>query len=41
MKTEEIKIEGMTCGHCIMAVKSALKSLGADNIEVEIGQSKI
>lgn len=40
MKTEELKIKGMSCNHCIMAVKKALTSLGINNPEVEIGKAK-
>lgn len=27
MKQQELKIEGMSCGHCIMAVKQSLAKL--------------
>lgn len=40
MKTEEIKIEGMSCNHCVMAVNNALSSLGVQNLEVEVGKAK-
>ncbi|MBU2445793.1 MAG: cation transporter [Bacteroidetes bacterium] len=40
MKTEELKIEGMSCDHCVMAVKNALVSLGVQNLEVEVGKAK-
>lgn len=40
MKTEEIKIEGMSCNHCVIAVKNALMNLGIENPEVEIGRAK-
>ncbi|MFO7447742.1 MAG: heavy-metal-associated domain-containing protein [Ignavibacteriaceae bacterium] len=42
MKTEELKIEGMTCNHCVMAVKKELETL--QNIIVEkadIGSAKV
>lgn len=36
MKTE-IKIEGMSCGHCVAAVKSALESIpGVQSAEVTL-----
>ncbi|MBM4176584.1 MAG: heavy-metal-associated domain-containing protein [Ignavibacteria bacterium] len=41
MKTTELKIDGMSCNHCVMAVKSALMNLGITNSEVEIGKVKI
>jgi copper chaperone CopZ len=40
MKTEEIKIEGMSCNHCVVAVRNALISLGIENLQVEIGRAK-
>jgi copper chaperone CopZ len=33
MSRTTLKIEGMTCGHCVMSVKKALQSL--DGVEVE------
>lgn len=37
MKTT-IKIDGMSCGHCVMGVKSALKEVpGIQAMEVQIG----
>jgi copper chaperone len=41
MKTQEFKIEGMSCGHCVMAVKAELGELNLDNAEVEIGKVKV
>jgi copper chaperone len=41
MKTQEFKIEGMSCGHCVMAVKVELGELNLDNAEVEIGKVKV
>ena len=42
MKTVEIKIEGMSCGHCVMAVKKALNNLNEIKIEdVQIGKAVI
>lgn len=42
MKRQELKIEGMTCGHCVMSVKKELSKL-ADVIvdEVQIGRAII
>lgn len=39
MQTARIKIEGMTCHHCVMAVKNALQSLGINSLEVQIGSA--
>ncbi|MBX2990574.1 MAG: heavy-metal-associated domain-containing protein [Bacteroidetes bacterium] len=33
MKSEELKIEGMSCGHCVMSVKKELARL--QNVEIE------
>lgn len=33
---KQIKIEGMSCEHCVNAVKSALEELGAENIFVNL-----
>ena len=30
MKTQELKIEGMSCNHCVMAVRKELEKLGFD-----------
>ena len=42
MTTKEIKIEGMSCGHCEMAVRKELSRL--DNVKVKnvkIGQALV
>ncbi len=42
MTTKEIKIEGMSCGHCEMAVRKELSKL--DNVKVrnvKIGQAVV
>jgi copper chaperone CopZ len=42
MKTQEFKIEGMSCGHCVMAVRKELTRL--DNVkvdDVQIGIAKV
>ena len=42
MKTVEIKIEGMSCGHCVMAVKKALNIVNGIKVEdVQIGKAVI
>jgi copper chaperone CopZ len=42
MKSHELTIQGMSCGHCVMHVKQALE--GVDGLEVEdvqIGKAKV
>ena len=42
MKTQELKIEGMSCGHCVMSVKKELSKLASVVVEdVQIGKAKI
>lgn len=35
------KIEGMTCQHCVMAVKKEISKLNVDKMEVKIGEAKV
>lgn len=40
VKTQELKIEGMTCGHCVMAVRKELSKLPGTTVEdVQIGSA--
>jgi len=41
MTTMEIKIEGMSCGHCVMAVKKELSKVGLDSFDVQIGSAVV
>jgi copper chaperone len=42
MKTQELKIEGMSCGHCVMSVKKELgKVPGIVVDDVQIGKATI
>ena len=41
MKEQEIKISGMNCNHCVMAVKKELSKLTLDSSDVQIGSAKI
>ena len=41
MTEKTYTIEGMTCSHCVMAVKMELKNLVLENFEVEIGSAKV
>ena len=35
------KINGMSCGHCVMAVKKELSKLNLESVEVAIGSAKV
>ena len=38
----DIKIEGMNCGHCVMAVKKEISKLpGIENLDVQIGSAVV
>lgn len=40
--TIELRIEGMSCGHCVAAVKKALESVpGVTRAEVEVGRATV
>jgi copper chaperone len=42
MKTQELTIQGMSCGHCVMHVKKALGGLsGLQTENVEIGKARV
>lgn len=42
MKTIELNIEGMTCGHCVMSVKKALAKVpGSSVLKAEIGTAVV
>jgi copper chaperone len=42
MKTLNLTIEGMSCGHCVMAVKKELTKLGGVVVEsVEVGAAHV
>jgi copper chaperone len=42
MQEAIMKIEGMSCQHCVMAVNKALKTLqGIGDAEVDIGTAKV
>jgi copper chaperone len=42
MKTEELKIEGMSCGHCVMSVRKELAKLGGVRVDTaEIGKVRV
>ncbi len=39
MRTERIKVEGMSCGHCVSRVEDALKGIDGVRVDsVEIGE---
>lgn len=33
---KQIRIEGMSCGHCVAHVEEALKEIGASKVEVNL-----
>lgn len=39
--TTTIKIDGMSCQHCVMAVKKEIQKLEINNLEVKIGEASI
>ncbi len=42
MAEERLKIEGMSCQHCVMAVRKALSAVaGVDSSDVEIGSAVV
>ncbi|MGD0884770.1 MAG: cation transporter [Thermodesulfovibrionales bacterium] len=42
MTESVIKVEGMSCQHCVMRVKKALQGLsGIQNLDVQIGNVKV
>ncbi len=42
MTVHELKIEGMTCGHCVRAVDEALRKVpGVRDVEVAIGVARV
>lgn len=41
MKNETLKIEGMSCSHCVMAVKKQLAMLPVTTLEVGIGSARV
>lgn len=41
MKLEKFKIEGMSCNHCVMAVRKELSKLNVNVKDVQIGSAEI
>lgn len=42
MKAQELKIQGMTCGHCVMSVRKGLSTIPGLVVEsVEIGKAVV
>lgn len=41
MEAKTYKISGMTCMHCVMAIKKELSKVGLESFEVEIGSAKV
>ena len=36
-----IKIDGMSCQHCVMAVKKGIQKLDVTNLDVKIGEALV
>jgi copper chaperone len=36
-----VKIDGMSCQHCVMAVKKEIQKLDVQNIDVKIGEATV
>ena len=42
MKIEHLEVEGMSCQHCVRAVREALTAVaGVTRVEVEVGRASI
>jgi copper chaperone len=42
MKVDELKIQGMTCGHCVMSVRKELTRVDGVTVEeVQIGMARV
>ena len=41
MKELTYKVSGMSCNHCVMAVKKELSKLNPESMDVEIGSVKV
>jgi copper chaperone CopZ len=41
MISKNYRIEGMSCQHCVMALKKELSKLHLESTEIEIGSAKI
>lgn len=39
--TKTFEIEGMSCGHCVMAVKKELSKINIISSDVKIGEAKV
>jgi len=41
MITKEFSIDGMSCNHCVMAVKKELSKIQVQSFDVTIGSAKV
>ena len=37
----KFKIDGMSCNHCVMAVKKEIQKLNVDSLDVKIGEATV
>ena len=41
MNTVNVLIDGMSCSHCVMAVKKELSKIPVESFDVQIGSAKV
>jgi len=41
MEQITLEVKGMTCGHCVSAVKGALEGVGAEDVQVNLETGKV
>lgn len=41
MTEQKLKIEGMNCNHCVMAIENELREAGFEKFKIEIGSAKV
>lgn len=41
MTTKEFQIDGMSCNHCVMAIKKELSKLELESFDVQIGSASV
>ena len=41
MKNVTLKVEGMSCGHCVSSVEGALNKLGVSSAKVDLGSKSV
>ncbi len=41
MQNEILKVEGMSCGHCVAAIEKALKQVGVNKVNVDLQNKSV